>query len=117
MFTYADSASKCNANSYRYRYAYDYDYSHRYANSDRYGYRHTECYGSSHDYTYCYPLSDSYGYGQTNTYRKAQRNAKATSYSATPPLRDVAWRFWGAHASRVLVSASTPKRTFRMRHN
>ena len=53
MFTYADSASKCNANS------------------DRYGYRQTECYGycygNSYDYTHRYPLSDSYGYGQTNT--------------------------------------------------
>ena len=26
--------------------------------------------------------------------------------------RELAWRFWGAHASRVLVSASTPKQTF-----
>jgi len=40
MFTYADSASKCNANSYRYRYAYD--YSHRYAKADDGSLNHPE---------------------------------------------------------------------------
>ena len=69
-------------------------------------------YGYSHDDSYCYTNSYSYGYGQTNAYCEAQRNTEATSHTAAAPLRELAWRFWGAHASRVLVSASTPKRIF-----
>ena len=88
MFTDAATTSKCNANGYR--YSYGYGYFHRYGNSDRYGYRHTEC----------------YGYGQTNTYPAASPNTETTSHTAAASLRELGWRFWGARASRVLVSAS-----------
>jgi hypothetical protein len=69
--------------------------SHSNGNSDDYG-----CgYCNSHSNSYSYRYGHCNGHGETNAYRKAQRNAKTTSHSAATPLRELAWRFWGAVAA------------------
>jgi hypothetical protein len=123
VFTDANCLSQCNPDIYAYEYpqCYTDGYIHRYSEHYAYGYSYFN--GNSHgnSYSYSYRYRHCHGHChchcQANAYRKTQRNAKATSHSVATPLREVAWRFWGAHASRVLVSASTPKRTFRKRHN
>jgi hypothetical protein len=83
--------------------------SHLYGYSDDYGHGYCHCHCNSYSYRY------GHCHGETNAYREAQRNAETTSYSAVTPLRELAWRFWGAHVSHVLVSASTPKQSLALR--
>ena len=103
--SYAYTQRDTNRHSYGYSDGYcNYKfncYSHRNRNDDsdrnRYCNFHGNCYSDCH----C----------QAKPYCKAPPNSEATSYSSATPLSKLAWRFWGAHAFRVLVSASTPKRT------
>ncbi len=102
MCTDTYCASKCNPDSYAY------EYTQCYTNGDGHGYSeyYAYCYGYIHADAQCYSNSYGYGHRETNAYGKAQRNSEATSHTAAAPLREPAWRFWGAHACRVLVSAS-----------
>ena len=46
------------------------------------------------------------GYTQADAYCEATCDTETAADSAAKPLRELAWRFWGAHVSHVLVSAS-----------
>ena len=101
-------ASKCNPDSYAYEYTQCYTNGY----SEHYGYGYSYGYIDADAQRYGNSYSHGYGHGETNAYRKAQRYSEATFHTAAAPLRELAWRLWGAHVSHVLVSASTPKRTF-----
>jgi hypothetical protein len=95
----ADCYGNCVIYAHSCAYCYTNGYVHGYSEHYAYGY------GYIHAYAECYSNSYSYGHRKTNAYRKAQRNSEATSHTAAAPLREPAWRFWGAHTCRVMLLA------------
>jgi hypothetical protein len=113
-YSYSHSYSAAKSYTDSYGATESYTDSHSYGTTKSHS--DSNSYGDSHDHAKCYGDGDSHSYREADAHCPACNDTKATSNASAATGRKgteliIGVWVWGAHASRVLVSVSTPKQS------